>query len=180
LFLGIGRSDAFSEKPANQPRREEMTEVRLREATAAEGEIMRQGSLDQIFRISTILDRPYDVVDMIEDVAEAYWEPNLDEGDHPRTFRYSPKAFRVLGGIGWVYALTGWGGDVVYVGRSKIGLISRMKQYMDAPNWGERAYAMELYPDAVVGWNVGDACTRLGQATILALQPPLNVASVTT
>ena len=139
---------------------------------------MRRGSLNQILRISTILDRPYDVIDMIEDVADAYWEPKTDEGDHPRSFRYSPEAFRVIGGIGWVYALTTWSGDVLYVGRSKIGLISRMKQHVDAPNWGERARAMKLYPDAVVGWNVGDACTRLEKATILALQPPLNVASV--
>jgi len=155
-----------------------MTEVRLIEATAAEGVIMREGSLHQIFRISTILDRPYDVVDMIDNVAGAYWEPNIEEGDTPLTFRYSPEAFRVLGGIGWVYALTSWSGDVLYVSRSKIGLISRMKQYMDAPNFGTRAAAMDLWPDAVVGWNVGDACTRLGKATILALQPPLNVASV--
>ena len=134
----------------------------------------------QIHRISAIVDRQFDVYDMIENVWHADHECDGDDCcDQPSL--YGPESQRVLAGVGWVYALCDWDGMVLYIGQTKSRLPKRMAEhqrtYWTGPMW-RRARKLKHDVDLVVAWNVGDSCRRLEHAAILALQPVLNTADV--
>lgn len=146
--------------------------------------LLAQGAdLASISRISVALDRPVDVVDRLDRCA---WTNHTCTEDGCCAEVPEPGIMRIYARLGWVYALVEESGFVAYIGMTGGRLPDRMEQH-EAGRWPmsgkvaapwRRASLLKLEPDFVVGWNVGDAASRLEKALILLLQPPMNTAGL--
>jgi hypothetical protein len=136
------------------------------------------GDMRQVERLEAIFDQRRSLIMNLSDLAAGAHvcsEPDCCE----EPIRFDPELWDILAGLGWVYALATWEGEVLYIGKTQHRLHLRVKQHADCvgPAW-RLARLSRRWPDAVIGWHLGANCDRYERAALLVMQPFLNTASL--
>jgi len=142
---------------------------------------LRLGDMRHVERLEAIFDQRRSLIMNISHLAAADHVCKEDDCcDSPIHLSFTRELWDILGGLGWVYALTTWEGEVLYIGKTSHRLNLRIKQHAYGDGqMTRRERQTHRWTDAVVGWNLGADCDRYERAALLVMQPFLNTASLT-